>query len=73
VNAVIGFIKMIIQFDLTPQERYLVYLALTVAEDRLKDEAGYKELMQRVSALPCGAPGCSYCDPEDDPEDYDVR
>jgi hypothetical protein len=56
--------EMIIQFDLTPQERFLVYFALTAAEDRLKDEAGYMELRQRVAALPCGVPGCSYCDPE---------
>lgn len=55
-----------ITLEMTPQERFLVYSALIAGEERFKDEPGYQELLQKVAALPCGSPGCTYCDPQPD-------
>jgi hypothetical protein len=50
--------------EMSPQERFIVYAALVAGESRYKEEPGYAELVRRVAALPCGSPGCSYCDPD---------
>jgi len=60
-----------ITLEMTPRERYLVYMALNHAYGKLKDEHGYRELLRKVAALPCGEPGCSICDPNYLESNYD--
>lgn len=64
---------MIITLEMTPRERYLVYSALLTARNELKGEHGYQELIYKVSNLPCGEPGCSYCDPNYDDREYNLK
>jgi hypothetical protein len=57
---------MKIILELTAWERHLVFMALMNAEYGLKSDPEYGELMAKVAKLPCGSPGCGYCDPQED-------
>jgi hypothetical protein len=63
-----GWIANMITIELTSQERMVIIKALLYAEARLILEDGYAEIVEKMAASPCGAPGCSYCDPQ--PEDW---